>query len=97
MGLVLEKTGRPADDFEQMEELRWKSHAATVRLGVLTQREREVLQALALGASNKAAARVLNISPRTVEIHRAKLMKKLEARNLAEALHISFMAALFER
>jgi len=97
MGVMFEKAARPGADIELFEELRWRSHAAAVRLGVLTLREREVLRALALGASNKAAARLLDISPRTVEIHRAKLMKKLEARNLAEALHVSFMAALFER
>jgi len=50
----------------------------------LTTRERVVLAQLVRGATSKEAARVLNISPRTVEFHRANIMKKLGARNLVE-------------
>jgi DNA-binding CsgD family transcriptional regulator len=45
----------------------------------LTLREREVAQQLATGATSKQIARKLGISPRTVEAHRARLMKKFEA------------------
>ena len=65
---------------------------AIVRLGALTQREREVLGGLAQGLPNKTIAYDLGISPRTVEIHRANLMTKLEARSLSEALRIAFAA-----
>ncbi len=54
----------------------------------LTTRENEVLTAIAGGASNKEAARKLGISPRTVEVHRAKVMEKLGARNFAELMRI---------
>lgn len=63
---------------------------AAVRLNLLTSREREVLDGLAQGLPNKTIAYELNISPRTVEIHRANLMTKLEARSLSEALRLAF-------
>ncbi|MBV9931828.1 MAG: helix-turn-helix transcriptional regulator [Alphaproteobacteria bacterium] len=53
---------------------------------LLTARERETLARLAEGASNKAVARALGISPRTVEFHRANIMRKLHARSFAELL-----------
>lgn len=65
---------------------------ATARLNVLTARERQVLDGLAEGLPNKTIAYDLGISPRTVEIHRANLMTKLCARNLAEALRLAFAA-----
>ena len=51
---------------------------------LLTERERETLQLLAEGKSNKEAAAVLNLSPYTVETHRANLMQKLGLHNTAE-------------
>jgi len=65
---------------------------AEVRLEALTPRERDVLQGLAQGLPNKTIAYDLGISPRTVEIHRANLMAKLEVRSLSEALRIAFAA-----
>jgi FixJ family two-component response regulator len=53
----------------------------------LTRREREVLARLAAGASNKEAARQLGVSSRTIEGHRAKIMKKVGVRNAAELIH----------
>lgn len=54
----------------------------------LTPREREVLQLITNGQSNKEAGRVLGISPRTVEVHRARVMEKLCARNTADLMRI---------
>jgi two-component system, LuxR family, response regulator FixJ len=65
---------------------------AEVRLEALTPRERDVLNGLAEGLPNKTIAYDLGISPRTVEIHRANLMAKLEVRSLSEALRIAFAA-----
>jgi FixJ family two-component response regulator len=54
----------------------------------LTVRERDVLQQVAQGASNKEAGRRLGISPRTVEVHRARIMDKLCAKNAADLMRI---------
>lgn len=69
-----------------------RAKEAGVRLQSLTPREREVLDGLAQGLPNKTIAYDLGISPRTVEIHRANLMTKLEVRSLSEALRIAFAA-----
>ncbi len=51
---------------------------------LLTEREREILQLLAEGKSNKEAATILNVSPYTIETHRNNLMQKLNLHNTAE-------------
>lgn len=55
---------------------------------MLTRRELEVLKEITDGASNKEAGRTLGISPRTVEVHRARIMEKLGARNAADLVRI---------
>jgi FixJ family two-component response regulator len=59
----------------------------------LTRREREVLEQFTAGASNKEAGRHLGISPRTIEDHRANIMKKLGARNAADLVRIVMTTA----
>jgi DNA-binding CsgD family transcriptional regulator len=54
----------------------------------LTAREREVLSQIAAGASSKEAGRQLGISFRTIEIHRARIMEKLGAKNAADLVRI---------
>ncbi len=54
----------------------------------LTPRERQVLQLITNGQSNKEAGRDLGISPRTIEVHRARVMEKLGARNTADLMRI---------
>jgi FixJ family two-component response regulator len=58
----------------------------------LTPREKEVLQRISAGASNKEAGRQLGISPRTVEVHRARIMEKIGARNTADLVRIVYSA-----
>lgn len=58
----------------------------------LTRREREVLESLTDGRSNKKIARLLNISPRTVEVHRANMMGKLGAHHPADAVRTRIRA-----
>lgn len=60
----------------------------------LTTREFEVLTGMVEGGSNKMIARSLEISPRTVEIHRANMMEKLQCKTMAEALVIGVFAGL---
>jgi two-component system response regulator FixJ len=64
------------------------------RINRLTVREREVLLGLVHGHTNKLIAQGLGLSPRTIEIHRAKLMKRLGAKSLSDVLAFAFAANL---
>jgi two-component system, LuxR family, response regulator FixJ len=64
------------------------------RLELLTSREREVMEQLVIGRSNKMIARELAISPRTVEIHRARVMEKIGADSLSQLVRIALMAGI---
>ncbi|MBV9076325.1 MAG: PAS domain S-box protein [Methylobacteriaceae bacterium] len=67
---------------------------AHARLARLTPREREVLSGLVGGGTNKTIAQQLGISPRTVELHRAQVMNRLNATSLTEALRIALAAGI---
>jgi two-component system response regulator FixJ len=62
-------------------------------LNQLTPREREILDQLVKGHANKVVAHQLGISPRTVEIHRASIMEKLQARNLSNVVRTALAAS----
>lgn len=64
------------------------------RLAQLTQRERDVLQAMVTGHPNKVIAHLLQISPRTVEIHRARVMDKMAARSLSHLVRMALQAGI---
>ncbi|MBN4098300.1 MULTISPECIES: response regulator FixJ [unclassified Methylobacterium] len=64
------------------------------RVGTLSARERQVLDQLVAGGTSKEIGRALDISPRTVEIYRAKLMAKTQAENLQELVRWSVLAGL---
>lgn len=79
------------------ERLAWQAardrqRAAEARLAALTPRERDILDGIAAGLGNKAIARQLDLSPRTVEVHRANIMRRAGAGNVAELLHLRFVA-----
>ena len=63
-------------------------------IGQLTPRELDVLKHLVAGRSNKVIAYELSISPRTVEIHRAHLMDKMEARSLSDLIRMALAAGI---
>jgi len=71
-----------------------RSVDAKAKLTNLTPRELEVLECLVSGLTNKGVAQALSISPRTVEIHRAHMMEKLQADSLSNALRIAFLAGI---
>jgi two-component system response regulator FixJ len=79
-----------------LEAARAEAQGAQIgsRLSHLTPREREVLDALVAGKPNKIIAYELSISPRTVEIHRARVMEKMEARTLSDLVRMALSVGL---
>ena len=77
-----------------------KSDALTAdmaaRVASLTQRERQVMQGLVSGQSNKVIAKEHEISPRTVEVYRANVMTKMQATSLSELVRFAIRAGVFE-
>ena len=65
-----------------------------VRVASLSPRERQVLDGLVAGLSNKAIARDHDISPRTVEVYRANLMAKMQAGSLSDLVRMAMRAGL---
>lgn len=76
-------------DYRQEDAQR---RAATEHLQLLTSREREVLDQLLAGQSNKLIARQLTISVKTVEVHRRKVMEKMAVRSVAELVALCHRA-----
>ncbi len=89
LAAAVERAGREAETHRSQRQ---RAVQARQRIATLSQREREVLDRLASGCSNKVIARDLDISPRTVEIHRMKMMGKLGARHAAEAVRLRIEA-----
>lgn len=90
---VVERAFNQLDDLSTHVDRR--EHARR-RLGVLTDREQEILDRLARGHSNKEIALMFGISPRTVEVHRANIMLKLRVPSFPDALRIAFLSELGE-
>ena len=80
-----------------LEQRRIQRHdnrrADAEKLGRLTAREREVLEQAAQGLHAKEIAAALGISPRTVEVHKTRIMEKLGVRNVAELVRFALAAA----
>lgn len=85
IGEVLEEDGHTrAEKLQRNEILR--------RMETLTEREREVMEQVVNGKANKVVAIDLNVSQRTVEIHRANVMEKMKARSLAQLVRLVMKA-----
>lgn len=82
------------DKLPEVAEAERERSEALERLSRLTPREREVFTAMVAGLSNKLIAHRLRISARTVEVHRANLMTRLEATSFAEAVRLAALAGV---
>lgn len=85
---------RVSKEASRTTRLRRRRIEANERLKDLSARESEVLGLLSDGLSNKQTARVLGISPRTVEAHRANILRKLGVRQVAGAIRVKLEASL---
>ena len=77
--------------FEMDREIRYRSEVTNQRrahFAVLSDREMEVTELVVAGNSSKAIAMKLGISPKTVDIHRANIMRKLDVKSVAEIVHL---------
>ena len=81
---------------ESLGSAKLREALARSRVDRLTRREREVLQGVAGGMSNRLIGEKLSISPRTVEIHRANMLTKMGANHTSEAIRIAIEAALVD-
>lgn len=70
------------------------SDEMALRLASLSRRERQVLSGLVEGQTNKEIARQFDLSPRTVEVYRAKLMTKMQANNISELVRFAMRAGV---
>jgi two-component system response regulator FixJ len=82
---ALQRSGENEDD---------ERGALAARIASLSERERQVLEGLVAGHSNKTIASDLGISPRTVEVYRANLMAKMEAKSLSEVIRMAILAKI---
>jgi two-component system response regulator FixJ len=89
---LLDSVGRALRQGSKARRSVQESKDAVLLIAGLTSREREVLDRLVLGLSNKLVAHELGISPRTVETHRARLQSKLKARDLSNLVRLSIAA-----
>lgn len=69
---------------------------AAAKVAALSRRQREMLRLILDGQPNKAIARQLELSLRTVEVHRAQLLEKLGVRGLADAIRLAIAAGMLQ-
>lgn len=83
---------RALDQSRELQENDTAATAAAERIAALTAREREVFGLLVTGLPTKAIANELRASPRTIEVHRARVFEKLQARSLPDLVRLMLAA-----
>lgn len=87
--VLLDRIQRTLSDNSEKRDLRARNKEIDTRFSQLTKRERQVMQLVVDGSSSKQIAEELGVSFKTVESHRAKIMKKMEARSVPHLIHMS--------
>lgn len=89
---LFDAVGRALRESERLNAVAATAKEAEERLAALTPREREVLDLLVEGLPNKAIANTLGTSPRTIEVHRARVLEKLRAHSLPDLMRVVLAA-----
>jgi FixJ family two-component response regulator len=87
--VIVHAVRRCLETSESLGAKQARRHSIDQRLSMLTDRERQVFDALVEGLSNQEIGLSLRISPRTVEIHRARIMAKMNAQSLSELVRMA--------
>ena len=87
--LLLDRIQKAVSENVRAGSERIKQIEIAERMQLLTPREREVLDLVVAGQTNKGVARHLDISEKTVEIHRANVMRKMQAKSLADLVKMA--------
>lgn len=95
--VLIDAVKRAASRLDDASEVVPDAAALCGRLEALSERERQVLSMIVAGLPNKTIAYDLGISPRTVEVHRANIMSKMQARSLPELVRMSIATELAGR
>jgi FixJ family two-component response regulator len=90
--LLLDRVRQALDLDREAREVRSRREDARQRLAALTAREREVLHLVVAGKANKEIAFELGVSPKTIEVHRAHVMSKMQVDSLAELIRVALLA-----
>ncbi|MGF1477002.1 MAG: response regulator transcription factor [Geminicoccaceae bacterium] len=91
---LLQAIDHALDTHQRTRDQRALAEESRARVAELSARELEVMTSLVSGASNKEAARDLGISPRTVEIHRSRIMEKTRSTSFAELVRIGLAVGI---
>jgi len=91
---MLDAIGRALEMAHDRQNQSSFAHEAKERVASLTPREAQVLEHLVAGHANKVIAYELGISPRTIEIHRAHVMEKMQARSLSDLVRMALEAGV---